>query len=76
MIEIIKRQEGFKSQREALYGDRAQISYNSDGHLCIRLLHNDNPEVDTLVVLDAQASTAVFGFMQKMQNRMGSSVPF
>jgi len=63
MIEIIKRHEGFKSQKEQLHGTRAQISYNSDGHLCIRLLQAD-PKEDILVVLDKKASRKVIDFLR------------
>jgi len=67
MIEIIRRHEGYKSEKQRLDGQRAQISYNSDGHLCIRLIQAD-PEQDILVVLDATTSQEVIRFLARAKD--------
>lgn len=71
MIDIIKRHEGFKSERNQLTGNRSQISYNSDGHLCIRLLQDY--ESDVLVVLDRQVTRTLLGFVKSMERE---GIPF
>lgn len=65
MIEIIKRKEGFKSEREQLCG-RVQISYNSDGRICIRQI--ESPEKDSLIVLDPLPTEELLRFCEKILN--------
>lgn len=62
MIEIIKRSEGHKSERIAMEKGKPQISYNSDGHLVIRVQHDR--EHDTLIVLDEMASETMLQFVR------------
>lgn len=62
MIEVIKRQEGFKSEKSAIESGRPQISYNSDGHICVRLVHDS--EKDTLIVFDCEASDRIISFLR------------
>lgn len=62
MIEVIQREEGKQSVKEQLERGKPQISYNSDGHLVIRLIHDFNR--DTLVVLDCNVSNKVREFCQ------------
>lgn len=63
MIEIIKRKEGFKSEKERL-GGRVQISYNSDGKICIRQI--ESPVQDNLIVLDAWATKELMRFCKNI----------
>lgn len=63
MIQVIKRQEGLRSSVTTIERGRPQISYNSDGHLVIRVIHDS--EKDTLVVLDAHVSDTVIDFIRK-----------
>ena len=72
MIQIIKRQEGKRSEIMTLEGERAQISYNSDGHLVVRLINGDYQ--DTLVVFDIRSSRKIFDFIGKLCNR--NELPF
>lgn len=65
MIEIIKRKEGFKSEREQLLG-RVQISYNSDGRICIRQI--ENLTEDNLIVLDTWTTKELLRFCEKILN--------
>ncbi|MEW8957813.1 MAG: hypothetical protein AB2448_01685 [Moorella sp. (in: firmicutes)] len=62
MIEIIKRPKNEEQTKEQIKGLKAQISYNSDGHLAIRLLQHDG---DTLIVLGESVSDKVIRFCQK-----------
>lgn len=62
MIEIIKREEGKQSIKEQLESGKVQISYNSDGHLVIRVIHS--LDRDTLVVMDCNVSNKVREFCQ------------
>lgn len=63
MIEIIKRKEGEKSQKEKLKGKVCQASFNSHGRLCVRIIESNNE--DTLVVLDKVASRVIIDFCQR-----------
>lgn len=74
MIEIIKRVEGERHQKTQLIGDDCQISYNSDGRLCVRIITNspyyqgETPldlDMDTLIVFDRKVSRAVKEFCQQ-----------
>lgn len=62
MIDIIKRSEGHKSERSIIEKGQPQISYNSDGHLVIRVQHDK--EHDTLVVLDRVVSAKMLKFVR------------
>lgn len=64
MIEIIKRREGFMSQKEQIAGQRVQASYNSWGHLVVRII-DEAPGKDTLVVFDAPTSAHIIGFIKR-----------
>lgn len=74
MIEIIGREEGDKSVKQQLETGRAQISYNSDGHLVIRIIHDKKR--DTLVVLDCNVSDKVIEFCQLLQRAHIRDIPF
>jgi hypothetical protein len=63
MIQIIKRKDGEKSEITNLDNGRPQISYNDDGHLCLRIIHG--ADSDTLVVLDRQISSRVLRFLRR-----------
>lgn len=62
MIEIIKKEEGEQSIKEQFATGKAQISYNSDGHLVIRVIHDK--ERDTLIVCDFATSNKIIEFCQ------------
>jgi hypothetical protein len=77
MIEIIKRREGEKSEKQQINGERVQVSYNSWGHLVIRVIQPvikdmaddiviDFREEDTLVVLDKRTSLEVIRFIERI----------
>lgn len=72
MIEIIKRKEGFKSEREQLFG-RVQISYNSDGRICIRQI--ESSVQDNLIVLDRWATKELLNFCKNLLNGL-NPMPF
>lgn len=63
-IEIITRHEGYKSQIQKLPEGRAQISFNSDGHMVIRLINSKSQ--DTLIVLDENTSRQLIMFSNKL----------
>lgn len=63
MIEIIKRKECEKSEKQQIDGDRVQISFNSWGHLVIRVIQGN--DADTLIVLDQKTSDATMNFIKK-----------
>jgi hypothetical protein len=73
MIEIIKRPNGHEHVKERLAGQRAQVSYNSDGHLAVRLLGSDG---DILVVMSKSASDEVIAFCQKQLAGRERRFPF
>ena len=59
-IEIIKRQEGYPTQKEQLHGS-LQVSYNDYGHLVLRLIeYNDK---DNLIVLSQEATSRLMSFI-------------
>ncbi len=84
MIEIIERCEGKISGKQRLDRGKAQISFNSDNHLVIRIIPEDGYGMDTLVVLDAHVSGKVIEFCQdklvneRLRNRFiqNSNIPF
>lgn len=67
MIQIIQRHEGHKSVISTLEKGHAQISYNSDGHLVVRVIHDK--ERDTLIVFDEKASQEVLKFIDHLTDR-------
>lgn len=76
MIEIIRR----KTENNEVYrvpSGKAQISYNSDGHLVVRVqgFAGDDNE-DALVVFDREASDAIIRFVQEQLARRGMEIPF
>lgn len=86
MIEIIKRREGEKSEKFQINGEKVQVSYNSWGHLVIRviqpLIEDAGPgcainekDNDTLVVLDKQTSEEVIKFCKECLN-LRCKLPF
>lgn len=62
MIQLIQRNEGHKPVITTIEKGRPQISYNSDGHIVIRTIHDN--EKDTLIVLDGPASSKLMGFIR------------
>jgi len=61
--QIIKRKIGERPEVITIFG-KAQISYNSDGHIVIRYI--DSPDEDTLIVLDATTSMNLKYFIQEI----------
>lgn len=74
MIEIIKRNEGHKSLKEVIDKGKGQISYNSDGRLVVRVIHDNDR--DTLIVFDERVSNQIIRFMKDAQNIFDSRLPF
>lgn len=72
MIEIIKRREGEKSEKQQINGEKVQVSYNSWGHLVIRVIQPhpktvlDDGGHDTLIVLDKRTSLEVIRFIESI----------
>jgi len=73
MIEIIKRPNGHEHVKEQLPGQRAQVSYNSDGHLVVRFLGSGG---DILVMMSKSASDEVIEFCQKQLAGRERRFPF
>lgn len=63
MIEIIKRNEGYKSQKEQINGVNLQISYNDWGHIAVRVIEDEGK--DTLVVFDSSTSRRIINFLKQ-----------
>jgi len=74
MIEIIKREEGKKSEKERLQPGRTQISYNSDGHLVIRIIHDNKS--DTLIVCNPSTSDEIIEFCNLIKRANLKDIPF
>ena len=75
-IETIKRVDG-EEHKQGIYGNykKVQISFNSDGHLVIRLVYEDNN--DALIVCDRNISDKVIEFCQEeLKDRENMEVPF
>jgi hypothetical protein len=66
VVEIIKRAEGHPSEKQQIDGNGFQVSYNSWGHLAIRVMQSMTGGNDTLVVFDSKVSSAIIGFCQTM----------
>ena len=64
MIEIIERKEGVRNQKRYISGWKVQVSYNDWGHIAVRVIHNDTPMEDTLVVFDKKTSERIIHFCQ------------
>lgn len=81
MIEIIERSRieneytddnaYFKHSKQQLTGGNVQVSYNSHGHLVVRLMKQNGS--DTLIVFDAKASREIIEFCQE---RLSGMAPF
>jgi hypothetical protein len=72
-FEVVKRQEMQQSQKENIRGRNVQISFNSWGHLCVRLVGtpsltqdpaNPPTEAETLIVFDKCSSAEIVRFCQ------------
>jgi hypothetical protein len=74
MIEIIKRREGEPSQKEQVTGEMMQVSYNSWGHLVVRVIQGDTQDV--LVVFNKQVSENIIQFCQGQLTRSCGDTPF
>lgn len=75
--EVIKRHEGFKSEKETIgENSRVQISYNSDGRIVIRYI--ESSEEDTLIVLDNRETNELMRFIQKLNeiHKIYEEMPF
>lgn len=67
MLEIIKRQnienpdfgELIQVKKDSFAGDKVQISYNSWGHLVVRIIQ---PNGDVLAVFDAATTREILNF--------------
>jgi hypothetical protein len=66
MVQIIKRVEGRRPIKESLGNDLndVQVSFNSDGHLCIRIIIGNGEDI--LIVLNIKASRKVMDFVKKI----------
>lgn len=60
-VQVIKRCEGKTPEKQNIEGN-SQFSYNSDGHLVIRLRHYGSD--DTLFVLDRYSSNELIKFVK------------
>ncbi|MGD0154022.1 MAG: hypothetical protein ABSC17_09770 [Thermacetogeniaceae bacterium] len=63
MVEIIIREEGEPSQHIQINGEKCQASFNSWGHLAVRII--ESPTKDTLVVFTKEASAEIINFVQQ-----------
>lgn len=86
MIEIIKRCEGEKSQKEQVNGENIQISLNDWGHLAIRVIQekavyteeNSREDhiaqkiipADTLVVFNHDVTNRIINFCKDRINKL------
>ena len=76
LIEIIERREGEKSEKQQIIGEKVQVSYNSWGHLAIRVIRPCEGG-DTLIVLDKETSEKVIGFCcEHIKLRPEARLPF
>jgi hypothetical protein len=71
VIEIIKRQEGQKHEKERIgEGYRPQVSYNDSGHLVLRLIPQSkrgegSPDADILIVFGGTTTERIIRFCQE-----------
>lgn len=77
--QIIKRKMGEKPEIitiATIDGRRSQISFNSDGHLIVRYIYNQND--DTLIVFDSRTSQEIKNFCQHSLKSDGNEreIPF
>lgn len=76
MVEVIRRKKE-NSEVYRIPEGKAQISYNSDGHLVVRALTLAGDNEDALVVFDQEASDAIIRFVQgQLVSRRGMEIPF
>ena len=71
MIEIINRPEQANCSKGQFEGNQAQISFNSDGRLVVRILNSRFNQggfasdfEDSLIVFDANVSSQIVYFIQ------------
>jgi hypothetical protein len=64
-LEVIKRVEGQKADKQIIPEGTPQISLNSEGRLVIRQIYSQSS--DALVVLDADTSTKIIRFVQGLE---------
>lgn len=74
MIEIIKRNDGHKSLKEVIDKGKGQISYNSDGRLVVRVIHDNDR--DTLIVFDPHVSSQIIRFVKDAQSTFNNRISF
>jgi hypothetical protein len=75
MIEIISREKGEGQERKKICRGNYQVSYNSDGRLVLRIIHDKAR--DTLIVCDSVASDEIIGFCQhKLAKVRDPDIPF
>lgn len=62
MIEVIFRSDGQPAVKNQINGRWAQVSFNSDGRLVVRVI--DSPGSDTLLVFGLEASRSILNFAE------------
>jgi len=65
-VEIIKRSENLKVEKDRICYDHPQISFNSDNHLVVRLMQNESDDI--LLVFDSKLSSMIIDFCQAKIN--------
>ena len=82
MIEIIRRREGERHQKEQITGHNVQVSFNDWGHLAVRFIQDesdgfDSLQCDTIIVFDAATTRRIINFCQKINyGRLPEKLPF
>jgi hypothetical protein len=68
-VEIIKRIEGQKADKQRIPEGHPQISFNSDGRMVIRQIYFpvDGTQEDTLLVLDVNTTSKIIKFVQQLE---------
>lgn len=64
-MEIIKRVEGQKADKQRIREGLPQISFNSDGRMVIRQIYSATE--DTLIVLDVNTTSKIIKFVQQLE---------
>lgn len=64
-MEIIKRVEGQKADKQRIPEGHPQISLNSDGRLVIRQIYSSAE--DMLIVLDVNTTSKIIKFVQQLE---------
>lgn len=82
MIQIIKRTEGERHIKETVLGEKIQVSFNSWGHLSVRVIQQEDNgatgiaalrPADTLVVFDKATSAQIIQFCDRIR---AGGIPF